>query len=201
MLECPEDGELPEAEEADRLSMGEAAQTPDVKPICQCSPIIIPQSVDIPEHADDGCGYSGLFIAKEAAKDEVSNPLTISQLRRRLVHLPPQEVPQILDLQGRKPSAIYGVKVIDTQDVQSLRTRYGLTRGNPTPKANTQDGAPIHEKHPHLTGAKMESPRMVEEPFHPTPHQGMPHVHITDTEEGAKAQLHQKLSILLMSSV
>ena len=42
---------------------------------------------------------------------------------------------------------------------------------------------------------------MMEEPFHPTPHQGMPHVHITDAEEGAKAQLHQKLPILLTSSV
>jgi hypothetical protein len=52
MLERPENGELPEAEKADRLSTGEAAQTPDVKPICQCSPIIIPQSVDIPKHAE-----------------------------------------------------------------------------------------------------------------------------------------------------
>jgi hypothetical protein len=78
MLERPEDGKLPEAEEADRLSMGEATQTPDVKPICQHSPIIIPQSVDIPEHDDDGCGYNGLVIAKEAAEDEVSNPLMIS---------------------------------------------------------------------------------------------------------------------------
>ena len=114
MLECPEDGELPEVEETVRLPTREAAQTPDVKPISQCSPIIIPQSVDIPEHADDGCGYSGLVIAKKATEDEVSSPLTISQLSRRLVHLPSQKVPQIPD----------------------LRTRYGLTRGNPTLKAD-----------------------------------------------------------------
>jgi hypothetical protein len=95
-------GELPEAEEADRLSTGEAAQAPDVKPVCQRSPVIISQSVDVPEHADDRCGYGRLVVAEEATEDEVGNPLTIPQLRRGLLYLPPQEVPQITDLQGRK---------------------------------------------------------------------------------------------------
>ena len=136
MLEYPEDSELLEAEEADRLSTGEVAQTPDVKPICQRSPVIIPQRVDIPEHADDGCGYSGLVIAKKAAEDEVSSPLTVSQLSRRLVHLPPQEVPQITDLQGRKLLTLNGVRVITAQNIRSLKIGYRLARGNPTPKAN-----------------------------------------------------------------
>jgi hypothetical protein len=42
---------------------------------------------------------------------------------------------------------------------------------------------------------------MVKEPFHPTPHQWMVHVHIWDAEEGAKAQLRQKLSILPTSNI
>ena len=201
MLKCPEDSELPEAEEADRLSTGEAAQTPDVEPICQRSPIIIPQSVDIPKHADDGCEYGGLVVAMKAAEDEVGNPLTIPQLRRKLVNLPPQEVPQIPELQGRKLLTHNGGRVINAKNLQGLKIRYRLTRRNPTPKANAQDGTPINRKHPHLTGAKMENPRMMEEPLHPAPHQGMPHVYITDAEEGAKAQLRQKIYVLLTSSV
>ncbi len=113
MLERPKYGELPEAEEADRLSAGEVAQTPDVKPVCQRPPIIISQSVDIPEHADDRCGYGRLVVAEEAAEDEVGNPLTIPQLRRELLYLPPQEVPQITDLQGRKILTHNGGRVIN----------------------------------------------------------------------------------------
>jgi hypothetical protein len=78
MLERPENGELPEAEKTDCLLAREAAQTPDVEPICQRFPIILPQGVDILEPADDGCGYSRLVIAKETAEDEVCCPLTIS---------------------------------------------------------------------------------------------------------------------------
>jgi hypothetical protein len=77
MLKCPEDSELPEAEKTDRLSTGEATQAPDVKPVCQCSPIVISQSVDVSEHADDRCGNGRLVVAEEAAEDEVGNPLTI----------------------------------------------------------------------------------------------------------------------------
>ena len=114
MLKRSEDGELPEAEEADRLPAREAMQTPDVKPICQRSLIVLPQGIDIPEHANEECGYSGLVIAKKAAEDKVSSPLMVSQLSRRLIHLPPQEIPQIPELQGRKLSAIYGIRIIDT---------------------------------------------------------------------------------------
>jgi hypothetical protein len=42
---------------------------------------------------------------------------------------------------------------------------------------------------------------MMEEPLHPAPHQRMPHMYIADAEEGAKAQLCQKISILLTSSL
>jgi hypothetical protein len=80
MLERPENGELPEAEKVDRLPTREATQTPDVKSICQSSPIVFPQGVDIPEHADNGCGYSRLVIAKKTAKDEICYPLMISEL-------------------------------------------------------------------------------------------------------------------------
>ena len=170
MLKCPEDSELPEAEKAGRLSTGEAAQAPNVKPVCQCSPIIISQSVDVPEHTDDGCGNGRLVVPKEAAEDEVGSPLTISQLRRRLLYLPPQEVSQVPDPQRRKPSVIYGARIINAQDVQSLRTRYGLARGNPTPKTNAQNSTPIHGKHPHLTGAKMEGLGVMKELLQPASH-------------------------------
>ncbi len=78
MLKGPEKGKLPEAEKADRLPTRETAQAPDVEPVCQCFPIILPQGVDVPEHADDGYGYSRLVIAEKAAEDEVSSPLTVS---------------------------------------------------------------------------------------------------------------------------
>ena len=78
MLKCPEESELPEAEETDSLSTGEAAQAPDVKPVCQCPPIIIPQSVDVSKHADDRCGNGRLVVPKEATEDEVCCPLAIS---------------------------------------------------------------------------------------------------------------------------
>ena len=138
MLERPKDGELPKAEEIDRLLAGETVQAPDVKPICQRSPIILPQSVDILEHADNGCGNSGLVVAEKVAEDEVCSPLMISQLSRGLVLLPPQEVPQIPNPQGKKSLTLNGIRVIDAQNFQSLETRYRFTRGNPTPKANTQ---------------------------------------------------------------
>ena len=112
MLKCPEDSELPEAEKVDRLSTREAAQAPDIKP-CQCSPIIISQSVDVPEHADDRCGNGKLVVPKEATEDEVGNPLMIPQLRRGLLYLPPQEVPQITDVQGRKLLTHNGGRVIN----------------------------------------------------------------------------------------
>jgi hypothetical protein len=89
MLKCPKDSELPEAEKIDRLSTGEAAQAPDVKPVCQCSPVIISQSVDVSEHADDRCGYGRLVVAEEAVEDEIGDPLTISQLCRSLLYLLP----------------------------------------------------------------------------------------------------------------
>ena len=59
MLECPENGELPEAMEADRLSTREAAQAPNIKTISQCSLVIVPQSIDVTEHANDRCGSVG----------------------------------------------------------------------------------------------------------------------------------------------
>jgi hypothetical protein len=65
MLECPEDSELPKAEKADRLSTGEAAQAPNIKSVCQCSPVIVSQSVDVSEYADDRCGYGRLVVAKQ----------------------------------------------------------------------------------------------------------------------------------------
>ncbi len=136
MLECPEDSELPEAEKADRLSTGEAAQAPDVKPVCQCSPVVISQSVDVPEHADDRCGNGRLVIPKAATEDEVGSPLTIPQLRRGLLYLPPQQVPQITDLQGRKLLTHDSGRVTNAQNLQGLKIRYRLARGNPTPKAN-----------------------------------------------------------------
>ena len=71
MLERLEDGELPEAEKTNCLSVREATQTPDVKTVRQRSPIILPQGVHISEHADDECGYSRLVIAKKTAEDEV----------------------------------------------------------------------------------------------------------------------------------
>ena len=77
MLERPENGELPEAEKTNRLPAREAAQTLDVEPICQRPPFILPQGVDISEHADNGCGCSRLVITKETTEDEVCCPLTI----------------------------------------------------------------------------------------------------------------------------
>ena len=62
MLKGPVESELPEAEEAGSLSTGEAAQAPDVKPVCQRPPILIPQSVNVSEHADNGCGNERLVI-------------------------------------------------------------------------------------------------------------------------------------------
>jgi hypothetical protein len=148
VLECPEENELPEVEEANRLPAREVAQTPDEEAMGQSSPIILPQGVDIPKHADDGCGYSGLFVAKKIAEDEVCSPLTISQLGRRLILLPPQKVPQIPKPQGRTPGTLNSVRIINAQNVQSHGTRYRLTRGNPTPKTDAQDGAPVYGKHP-----------------------------------------------------
>ena len=85
MLECPEDGELPEAEEADRLPAREAMQTPDVKPICQSPPVILPQSVDIPEHANNGFRDGGPVIAQETAEDEICHPLgSCTESKRRV---------------------------------------------------------------------------------------------------------------------
>jgi hypothetical protein len=78
MLKGPEDGKLPEAEKADRLPTRIATQAPDVKTICQCSPVVLPQSDDVSEHADNGRGNGRLVVPKEAAEDEVCCPLVIS---------------------------------------------------------------------------------------------------------------------------
>jgi hypothetical protein len=196
MLKGPENGKLLKAEKTDRLPTREVAQTPDVEPVCQRSPIVLPQGVNVSEHADDGRGYSRLVVAEKTAKDEVHCPLAISQLGRRLIPIPPRNIRQIANPQGRKPNAIYGIRIINTQNLQGLGARYRLTRGSPTPKADAQNGTPVYRKHPHLTGAKMEGPRVMEEPLHPTPHQGVPHLHIGDAEKGAKAQLYQEVAIL-----
>jgi hypothetical protein len=113
MLECPKECELPEAEETGGLSTGEAAQAPDVKSIRQCSPVIIPQIINISEHADNECGNGRLVIPKEAAENELGSPLAISQLRRRLLHIPHQEIPQITDLQVEKLLTHNGGRIID----------------------------------------------------------------------------------------
>ena len=78
MLKGLEDGKLPEAEKADRLPTRIAAQAPDVKSICQGSQVVLPQSVDISKHADDGCGNGRLVVPEEAAEDEICCPLVIS---------------------------------------------------------------------------------------------------------------------------
>ena len=116
--------------------------------------------------------------------------------RRRLIPLPPQDICQISNPQRRTRLTLNSIRVINAQNLQSLWARYRLTRGSPTPKTDAQDGALVYGKHPHLIGAKVEGPRMVKEPLHPTPHQWMVHLHIWDAEEGAKTQLCQKLSIL-----
>jgi hypothetical protein len=59
VLKGPEDGKLPEAKKADRLPTRITAQTPDVKSICQGTPVILPQGVDIPEHTNNGRGNDG----------------------------------------------------------------------------------------------------------------------------------------------
>jgi hypothetical protein len=189
MLKCPEESELLEAEETGDLSTGEATQAPDVKPIRQCSPIIIPQSINISEHADNGCGNGRLVIPKEAAEDEVGSPLAISQLRRRLLYLPHQEIPQITDLQIEKLLTHNDGWISNAQNLQGLEIGHRIARRNPTPKANAQNGTPVDKEHPHLAGAKMDSPRVMEEPLHPAPHQGVPHMNLADAKEGTKAQL------------
>ena len=136
MLECPEDNELPETVKADRLSTGEATQAPDVKPVGQCSSVIISQGVNVLEHADDRCGYGRPVVAKEEPEDEIGDPLTISQLCRRLLYLPPQSISQISDPQRRKLLTLNGSRIIDAQNLQGLEISYRLARGNPTPKAN-----------------------------------------------------------------
>ena len=116
--------------------MGETAQAPNIKTVCQCSPIIVSQSIDISEHADDRCGYGRLVVAKEATEDEIGDPLTVSQLCKRLLYLPPQNISQISDPQRRKPLTLNGGRIIDAQNLQGLEISYRLARGNPTPKAN-----------------------------------------------------------------
>ena len=78
MLKGTENGKLPEAEKADRLPTRKAAQAPDVKSICQCSPVVLPQGIDVSEHADDGRGNGRLVVPEEAAEDEICCPLVIS---------------------------------------------------------------------------------------------------------------------------
>jgi hypothetical protein len=41
----------------------------------------------------------------------------------------------------------------------------------------------------------------MEEPLHPTPHQRVPYMHVADAEEGTKAQLHEKISVLWASDI
>jgi hypothetical protein len=68
MLKGPENGKLPEAEKADRLPTRKAKQAPDVKSICQRSLVILPQSVDISKHADDGRGTVDLSFPRKQLK-------------------------------------------------------------------------------------------------------------------------------------
>ena len=78
MLKGPEDGELPEAEKTDRLPTRIETQAPDVKSICQRPPVILPQSIDISKHVDNGRGNGRLVVLKKAAEDEICYPLAIS---------------------------------------------------------------------------------------------------------------------------
>ena len=100
MLEGPKHGELPEAQETIGLLAREAAQTPDVEAICQGSPVVLPQGIDVSKHANDGCGDDVLIIAQETAENEVRHPLGISQLVGRLAQLLFQKLLQIHHLQN-----------------------------------------------------------------------------------------------------
>ena len=40
----------------------------------------------------------------------------------------------------------------------------------------------------------MKGPRVMKEPLHPAPHQGVPHVYVADAEKRAEAQLRQEVS-------
>ena len=134
MLECPEDGELPEAMEADRVSTRKAAQAPNIKTISQCSPVVVSQSIDIMEHANDRRGYGGLVVAKEATEDEIGDPLTVPQLCRRLLYFPPQNISQVPDSQGGKPLTLNSTIIIDAQISRASKPSTGSLGGTLPPK-------------------------------------------------------------------
>jgi hypothetical protein len=115
---------------------------------------------------------------------------SFSLLKRSLKYLSLKEVLLV-------PSIAEGSSI--PKNVQGLRARHRLARGSPTPKANAQNSAPIHWEHSHLTGTKMEGPRVMKEPLHPASHQRMAHIHVWDAEKRAEAQLRQKLAVLLAS--
>ena len=77
VLKGPKNGKLPEAKKADRLPTRKATQAPDVKSICQCSPVVLPQDVNVSKHADDGRGNGRFVVPKEAVEDEICCPLAI----------------------------------------------------------------------------------------------------------------------------
>ena len=117
MLKDPEDGELPEAEKADRLPTRITTQTPDVKSICQRPLVILPQSVDISKHADDGHGNGRLVVPKKTAEDEICCPLAISKLSGGLLPVPPQDVRQISNPHGRRLGTVYSTIIIEAQNL------------------------------------------------------------------------------------
>ena len=47
----------------------------------------------------------------------------------------------------------------------------------------------------------MKGPRVMKEPLHPAPHQGVPHVYVADAEKRAEAQLRQEISVLRASGL
>jgi hypothetical protein len=85
-----------------------------VKAIRQGPLVILSQGVDISEHADNGCGDSGLIIAQEATEDKVCRPLAISQLGGRLLLLPFQKIPQVPEPQDNTPSTLNSCRIIKT---------------------------------------------------------------------------------------
>ena len=116
MLKRPEDNELPEAQETTSLPARETTQTPDVKAICQGSLIVLPQGINVSEHADERCGDSSLIIAQEVAKDEVRHPLAISQLGGRLLPLLRQKIPQVPHLQDNAGGTFTSRRITKAQN-------------------------------------------------------------------------------------
>ena len=119
-------------------------------------------------------------VAKEATEDEIGDPLTVSQLCRRLLYLLPQNISQVPNPQGGKLLTLNSMIIIDAQNLQASKPSMGSLGGTLPPKRMPRMALQSTGSTPHLTSAKMKGPRVMKEPLHPAPHQGVPHVYVAD---------------------